>query len=365
MQHQVIIVTGAAGFLGSALTVDLSRDNSVVAVDRRDPGRALLAAAPKVEWYPVDISERRALSAVFENTRQRHGRIDFVVHLAAFYHFDLDWHPEYERTNVNGTANVVRTAIEFDVRRLIFTSSMIAMAPPPPGTMLDERTATAHLIPYGKSKAMNEKTIEQASSHLPATVLRLGGVFSDWCELPPLAGLLQLWGPRTPFNRIVVGRGESAIPYLHRTDWVRLVRSCLDRHESMAPYEVFLGSQHGAVSHRDLFLALRRCRSNRTSVSDPIHVSVTVARAGLAMKTLLGRILGRLPYERAWMLDYVDRPWVADTTRTREKLGWDCAQEMQISARLPVILDRFRRHRRQWKRRNRDRANLLYTYAAD
>ena len=272
MQHPIIILTGAAGFLGSALTVDLSGDHSIVAIDRREPGEALLDAAPQVEWYQVDISERKALADVFRTTRRRHGRIDLVVHLAAFYHFDLDWHPEYERTNVGGTANVVQLAIECEVARLIFASSLVAMCPPAPGTMLDERTPTADIIPYGKSKAISEAMIAEASDRLPSIVLRIGGVFSDWCELPPLSSLIKLWGARTPFNRVVAGRGDTGIPYLHRADWVRLVRSCIERHRDLGSHEVFLASQHGAVSHEDLFLATQRARSGasrKRSTSPP------------------------------------------------------------------------------------------------
>ena len=133
MQRHIIIVTGAAGILGSALTVDLSRDHSIVAIDRRKPGRALLDAAPQVEWHQVDISERTALSDLFENTRKRYGRIDFVVHLAAFYHFDLDWHPEYERTNVGGTSNVVRLASNIPPMASLWIST--ASTRPAPATV--------------------------------------------------------------------------------------------------------------------------------------------------------------------------------------------------------------------------------------
>jgi nucleoside-diphosphate-sugar epimerase len=365
MPRHIIIVTGAAGFLGSALTVDLSRDNSIVAIDRREPGGPLLDAAPQVEWHQVDISERKALSDVFENTRQRYGRIDFVVHLAAFYHFDLDWHPEYERTNVGGTSNVVQMAIESNAPRLIFASSMVAMCPPSPGTMLDERTPTADVIPYGKSKAMGEKMIAEASDQLSSIILRIGGIFSDWCELPPLCSLIKLWGARTPLNRIVAGRGESGIPYLHRVDWVRLVRSCIERHRNIKPHQVFLASQHGAVSHKHIFLALRQTQSSAVRVKNPIHVSPTVARIALHMRTMLGRATGQMLYERPWMLDYVDRPWVADTTSTRNQLGWDCSEGMQICERLPVLLDYFKYDRSRWEQRNRNRAMGLYSYSPD
>ncbi len=365
MRHHIIVVTGAAGFLGSSLTVDLCRDSSVVAIDRREPGRALLDAAPGVQWHRVDISDRARVSDVFEATRRQYGRIDLVIHLAAFYHFDLDRHPEYERTNVGGTANVVQAASESNVSRLIFSSSMMAMAPPPPGTMLDERTPASGLIPYGESKATNEKMIAEARDRLPSIVLRLGGVFSDWCELPPLGSLIRLWGVRSALDGIVAGRGESGIPYLHRSDWVRLVRACIERQRDIASHEVFLASEHGAVSHAELFLALQRARSRGGRVKRPVHVSPALARIGLRMRMAKGWVTGNKPYERPWMLNFVDRPWIADTTHTRTRLGWDCSPGLRIAERLPVLMECFDSDRSRWERRNRSRAVGLYSYDPD
>ena len=83
------------------------------------------------------------------------------------------------------------------------------------------------------------------------------------------------------------------------------------------------------------------------------------------MKTALGRVTGEMPYERPWMLDYVDRPWVADTTFTRNRLDWDCSERLQIRERLPVLLSHFDNDRRVWERRNRERAMGRYSYAPD
>ncbi|MCP3978865.1 MAG: NAD(P)-dependent oxidoreductase [bacterium] len=364
-RQPVVLITGAAGFLGSALTVDLAGDHSIVALDRRQPGRALLDAAPQVEWHRIDIAEKAEVSAIFESTRRRSGRIDFVVHLAAFYHFDLDRHPEYERTNVRGTSNVLQASIESSVSRLLFSSSMMAMLPPAPGTMLDERTPASGLIPYGRSKATNEGMIAEVRDRLPSIVLRIGGVFSDWCELPPLCSLIRQWGARTPLNRIVVGRGESGFPYVHRSDWVRLVRACLCYDGRLPPHETLLASQHGVVTHDELFGALQRARSGAGRAAAPLHVPVTLARVGLHMRAALGRITGSMPYERPWMLRYVDRPWVADTTRTRKRLDWDCSHGMRVCERLPVLLEHFENDRTRWERRNRQRANRAYSYLAD
>ena len=364
MDAQVIVVTGAAGFLGSAVTVELAAKNSVVAIDRRQPSATLLAAAPQVDWRQIDIADEDAVGQVFRETRDRLGRIDCVIHLAAFYHFGSDWRSEYQRSNVDGTLNVLTSASDGQARRLIFASSMVAMLPPPPGEMLNESSPTADYIPYGKSKALGEQMVKEFADRLPSIVLRIGGVFSDWCELPPLTSLIKLWGGRGPLSRLVVGKGNTGHPYLHRQDFVRLLRCCIDKHEELGSHELFLASQHGAVLHNDLFPIIRKAVS-KSSSDQPIFVPPAAAKLGLALQLAWGIITRSMPYERLWMLDYVDRPWVADTTHTRETLHWDCSEGLGIRARLPRMLARFVDDGPQWERRNQVRNEGNYAYLGD
>ena len=359
--HRVIVVTGAAGFLGSAITVDLSRDHHVIGVDRREPGKALRDATPEVAWHIVDIFDEAALDVVFREARRCFGRVDFVLHFAAFYHFGTDWHPEYERTNIQGTANVVKVAADNRVDRLIFASSMVATLPPSKGEMLTESSTTSDYIPYGKSKSIGEETVKRNSVSLPTTVLRIAGVFSDWCELPPLDSLIRIWAGRWPLNRIIAGRGETGIPYIHRDDLLRLVRSCIDRNAEMAPYEVLLASQHGAVSHKQVFRLIRGvcCPGSRIR---PVFLPRAIAVMGVHLRRAWGVLRRKAPYERAWMLQFVDRPWTADTTYTRNKMHWDCMSGMTLCDRLPLIISRFLRNRREWERRSRARNDACYCY---
>jgi len=216
MSHQVVLVTGAAGFLGSATTVDLARDHKVVALDRRKPSRALVDAAPDATWWQVDVSDAPTMASVFARTKETLGRIGFVVHFAAFYHFGTAWLREYERTNVQGTDNLLKLATEDGVSRVIFASSGAALRPPPSGERLTEKTVTAGYIPYAESKSIGESMVRETSERLPGIVLRIGGAFSDWCELPPLSSLIRQWAGRSPLRRLVVGRGKTGIPFIHR-----------------------------------------------------------------------------------------------------------------------------------------------------
>jgi nucleoside-diphosphate-sugar epimerase len=362
--HQVVIITGAAGFLGSAITVNLAHRYQVVAIDRREPTETLEAVAPSVIWQQVDIADESGLADTFKKAGQLFGRIDFVVHLAAFYHFGLKWHPEYERTNLRGTANVLRSAMEAGVNRLIFTSSIAAMRPPPLGKVLTERSPTTDCIPYGKSKSIGEDMVRHASNKLPSIILRIGGVFSDWCELPPLYSLIKLWAGRSPLSRIIVGHGKTGFPYIHRNDVVQFVRNCIERNEVIANHEVLFASDHGSVNHMDLFPIIHGASTDK-SEAGPIFISPAIAQFGLFLKLILGHVTRKLPYERPWMLQYIDHPWIVDTTYTQEKLGRSLTDGMGIRDRLPTIMKHFVRSRPVWEQRNRLRNKALYSYYED
>ena len=56
----------------------------------------------------------------------QNGNIEFVVHFAGYYTFDNTPHPEYERTNVNGTKLVLKYSKLLNPKRFIFSSSVAA-----------------------------------------------------------------------------------------------------------------------------------------------------------------------------------------------------------------------------------------------
>jgi nucleoside-diphosphate-sugar epimerase len=361
MDQKVLLITGAAGFLGSAITAELSREHTVIAVDVREPSEALRRAAPGVTWERLDIADPESVTALFRGLHGTHRRLDFLIHFAAFYHFGSDWHPQYEQTNVRGTANLLRAAGEASTQRVIFASSVAAMEPPPPGRRLTESTPTNTFIPYARSKHLGEKMIAQGAEALPGIALRIAGAFSDWCELPPLYSLIKLWSGRGPLSRLVPGRGSSGFPYIHRSDVVRSVRRCIECHSALAPFEVLLASPSGAVSHSQVFSAVRSGAGSSPPPA-PIFIPPGLARLGLSMRIALGRLIQKTSYEQPWMLDFVDRPWVADVSETQSRLAWSCTPGMGILDRLPQILERFRTDRRAFEFRNRCRNQGRYNY---
>jgi nucleoside-diphosphate-sugar epimerase len=361
MERKVVLVTGSSGFLGSAICVDLSRDYNVIGVDRREPSAALRHQAAGVRWYTLDIADQAGVSAFFDRLTAGRRPIHFVLHMAAFYHFGQYWLPEYDRVNVRGLRNILEGAVRAGTRRFLFAGSIASLAPPLPGKLLSEKSSPVTATAYTRSKTIGESLLARYSDRMPTLSLRIAGVFSDWCELPPLYSLMKLWSQPHAMGRMIPGRGASGFPYIHRRDLVRCVRRIIETHDRLAASEILFASPPGCTTHNELFAVIRSaCRA--PCDPNPIFVTPTLARCLLFVKNRAKAALGRKSYERRWMMDYVDTPLVVDTTYTREKLQWTPGPELGILNRMPVLMRRFIENRPAWEQRNVRRNEGRYAY---
>jgi nucleoside-diphosphate-sugar epimerase len=356
-----VLVTGAAGFIGSSLVVTLSEHFQVIGLDKRRPSSALINAAKKVKWIELNIGDASEVNSAFKQAISDYGKIDFVIHLAAYYHFGIDWQKEYELTNIKGTGNICDAAVKSGVQRIIFSSSIAASEPPEKGQYLNEESPTSDYIPYARSKSEGEKIIKSASSTIPATILRLGGVFSDWCELPPLYSLIRLWSSLKPISNMIPGKGESGIPYIHLNDVTQIFLKCIALHKNLSDCETFIASQDGAVTHRELFPVIKTAMNYRGS-NNPLYISKSLAKIALSLESKIGFFTGKINFEQPWMLKYTDRPWIVNNYYTRKKLGWGTNPDLDILGRLPVIMKFYKEHKNQWVSRNKQRISGNYIY---
>ena len=362
MARKVIVITGAAGFIGSSLVIDLSKDHHVIGLDKRNPSDALIKVAPGVAWMELDISDVSKVNLIFQQVIDNYGKIDFVIHLAAYYHFGTDWKDEYENTNIKGTENIVNAATHFGIQRILFSSSIAALEPPRSGRQLNEDTPGSGYIPYAKSKLEGENIIKEASVKIPSTILRLGGVFSDWCELPPLYSLIRLWSSSKPFSNMIPGTGESGIPYIHITDVIQIIKRCIAFHDKLGNCEIFMASQSGTVLQRDLFISIKQILNQKGS-HKPIYIWPKLAAIGLGLKLKFGSLIGKIPFEQPWMLNYTDRPWIVNNDYTQKRLGWQTNPQLHILKRLTFIINFYKNQKDIWIERNLRRTSGKYIYS--
>ena len=153
-------------------------------------------------------------------------------------------------------------------------------------------------------------------------------------------------------RRVLGGRGESAIPYLHVNDAVSFLVRVLRKHKELKAGEILIASPDGAVSHEQLYIEATQYQFE--DARPPIHTPKILIRPGIHARCFLGRFSSEKPFERPWMAKYVDKELTVDASRTRELLGWRPKRRLEILYRLPFLIENRKYDRIEWTRRNRD-----------
>ena len=344
-----IIITGASGFLGRQLLRRMRNDYRIYGIARRSQHRSGAIEHPNIQWDLVDIGNKPRLTAVFERIAAD-GPVEAVLHLAAYYDFTGDDHPEYWRTNVEGMRNVLDASRLVSPRRFIFASSVAACAFPKEGEALTESSPPDGREPYSVSKRLGEEMLAEYAGEFPSTIIRFAAMYSDWCEYPPLFVFLRTWLSRSWNRRVLGGRGRFGVPYLHIADGTRCVLRVLDRIRSLPPGQVVQASTNGATTVADLFHAATAYLHG--APDSYLYLPRPVCAMGMLGRDLLGRLTANRPFERPWMAGYIDRQLTVDATATHELLDWEPRERLDIVRRLPFLIENSHVSPVTWHQRN-------------
>lgn len=346
-----VLVTGASGFIGRHLLDSLKERCRITGIGRRSQARCGAPFHENISWHQVDIGEAAHLEKVFAQI-QSEGPVDFVIHLAAHYDFSGENHPEYHRTNVVGLRNVLEYCRRLRPKRFLFSSSTAASDFPVPGRVLNEASIPDGDHLYAQTKAIGEQMLGEYADAFPSTIVRFAALFSDWCEYPPLYMFLRTWLSTAWNARILGGRGESAIPYLHVNDAVRFLERVLEKHDQLEPGQVVIASPDGAISHKQLFAVATEYFFERQV--KPIFTPKALAGPGIHVRCFAGRFMSERPFERPWMAAYIDKKMTMDASVTRRLLDWAPRERFLILNRIPFLLENRKYDPVEWTRRNRD-----------
>ncbi len=193
----LVTVTGASGFVGSALSrALLQRGYKVRALMRPSSSRQNLADLD-IEMMQGDLLDISSLQAALKGAT-------YLFHCAADYRL---WAPNPQdivRNNLSGTKNIMQAALDQGVDKVVYTSS-VATLKPGQGKPVDETSRhdeTTVIGAYKRSKVVAERAVEKmiAEQNLPATIVS---------PSTPI-------GPRdikpTPTGRIIVEAATGKIP---------------------------------------------------------------------------------------------------------------------------------------------------------
>lgn len=268
----MVLVTGAAGFIGSHLVEALlARGDHVVGLDNFDPfysperkrrHLATVLAHPRFALIEGDVRDAEAV--LVATTRPLAGRpIDVVVHLAgrANPRASVADPAPYAAVNVGGTLNVLEAARRAEVRHVVLASSSSVYGNSPRVPFREDDPADRPLSPYAASKRSLE--LLAATYHhlygMTTTCLRFFGVYGPRGrpDMTPslFADAVVAGRPISQF-----GDGNSGRDYTYISDIVAGVVAAVDR---PLGYEIINLGNSSPVLLRDYLPLLRDLLTQR------------------------------------------------------------------------------------------------------
>jgi nucleoside-diphosphate-sugar epimerase len=345
-----ILVTGASGFIGRHFVIAVSGKFRLFCIARRSQKEAGIPYNDNLHWLQADITKWRDLLNVSEYIK-KHGGVDYVLHLAGYYDFTLKENSVYEQVNVIGTRHLLELSKMLAIQRFIFSSSVAACTFPPKGKAITEESPPDADFPYACGKRRGELLIKEYSESFPCSTVRLAAVYSDWCEYPMLYMLLKHWLSANKLtSRILSGRGESAIPYIHIRDLIKLFLRIIEISDTLPQFATYIASPQGSVSHNELFKAVTRYYYEYDI--NPFFLPKFLIRFGLAIISFFGWLSGKKTLEQPWMAKYIDKKLNVDASATYSALNWKPTPRYLILRRLLFLTERITTHPYDWSFRN-------------
>ena len=150
-----ILVTGGAGYIGSHVVKDLLRQNhKPIVLDNLQTGHR--KATKSALFIEGNLSDQRKLAEIFHDNS-----IDAVMHFAAdcLVGESVQKPEKYFNNNVKNSIKLIEIMEEFNVRKIVFSSSA-AVYGEPKEIPISEEHPCAPTNPYGETKWIIEKVLQ-------------------------------------------------------------------------------------------------------------------------------------------------------------------------------------------------------------
>ncbi|MEW5894781.1 MAG: dTDP-glucose 4,6-dehydratase [Candidatus Omnitrophota bacterium] len=239
-----ILVTGGAGFIGSAFVrLAVSSGFKVTVADKLtyagDSAR-LESVSNRIVFHNADITDRSKTDAILRKTKP-----DAIIHFAAETHVDrsiLDSSP-FIKTNVQGTATLIDFALKYKVKKFLHVSTDEVYGEIKKGYST-ESTPLNPCNPYAVSKAAADMLVQASvrTFGLPAVIVRPCNNYGPW-QYPekfiPLTILKAMNNQKTP----VFARGLNVREWIYVEDCVEAIMTVLNKGKTGEIYNIGSGEE--------------------------------------------------------------------------------------------------------------------------
>jgi len=314
------LVTGASGFIGRRLVLELARRGHETACLVRPTSKTAPLRDLQVELVLGDLGDAASLVNAVK------GR-DHIFHLAGVIQA-VDG-PAFEAANVHGTRNLVDACLEAApaVKRLVFVSSIAAAGPSPPGRTLTEADEPRPVSAYGRSKLAAEHIVLAAKDKLPVTIVRPPNVLGPGSkEIERAIGLLR----KRLFPALGDGRPRTSL--VDADDLVEALLLAAENPRSMG--QTYFVTDGRAYAWPEITAAVaEELGVKRFTLKIPFAVQMLAARLAETAARL-----GRRPplLTREIVRAARNYFWIYDGSKIERELGFRPRYDMRESVRRAI-----------------------------
>jgi len=230
MKKEKILVTGAAGFIGSEFVRQAVKKGYKVIVTDKLTYAADLARLKdlkgRFKFYKVDICSKKGISDIF-----RKNKPEIIVNFAAQTHVDrsiLESSP-FVKTNIFGTRNLLDAAAKNDIKRFIHISTDEVYGEIKKGKFY-ENSPLNPSSPYSASKAAADLLVKAyvRTFDFPAIIIRPSNTYGPWQypeKFMPVIIFKALKNEKVP----VYGKGLNVREWLYVSDCAGAILTVMEK----------------------------------------------------------------------------------------------------------------------------------------
>lgn len=346
----LVLITGAAGNIGSSLAHALQERYAVIGLD----------VAKGDTDYPVievDLSDEKSVAEALDRIGSEYGRhFASVVHLAAFFDFSGEDKPQYKAVNVEGSRNLVRGLQTFEVEQFVYSGTMLVHEPGRPGERVDETRPIKPGWAYPKSKAEAEQAISEGRGDIPVVFLRLAGLYDERTSVPTFANQVARIYERDFQSHLYSGDIDAGQAMVHREDMIDAFVRTIDRRDQLAGETAILVGEIDAIGYDDLQDRLG-CLIHGEDDWATLRVPSGAAGIGAWVQDRAEPVIpdaidqGERPFIQPFMTRMASDHYALDIGRARDLLGWE--PKHRLAEELPAIVAALKDDPVAWYEANR------------
>ena len=342
--NDVVLITGASGFIGSAVIRELAGKYTLVGLDRAGPPDPT-GPAHQVEF---DLSSDDAVREALENVRERFGnRIASVIHLAAYFDITGEPNPLYDKITVEGTRRLITGLKSFEVEQFVFASTMLVhQATPTMEGRINEDSPLGPSWPYPESKVRTEALLREMHGDIPVVFLRIAGVYDDLGHSAFLAEQIAGIYEHRLKAHLYPGMLCAAQSYIHLDDLTAAVARVVERREELPPVLPLLVGEPDALGYDEIQDIIHQGIHQKDWTT--VRIPKPVAKIGAWVQE---EVLGDESFVKPWMVDEADSHYIVDIARARALLDWEPRRSLRET--LPKMVDALKDDPVDWYKTNK------------